>query len=125
VNDVGAGDRVDQPFRERDLRLVQEVVRRAARQLRIDRSGDRRMRMPEQRGAGRQMKVEILASRDIPDPGAFAACDHQIEPRREHEQPEATAGEIAAGVFEQRALALDVRGAPRRVVHRLTGGGTV
>jgi hypothetical protein len=40
VDDVGAGDRIDEPLGEADFRLIQEVVRRALRQLRRDRGCD-------------------------------------------------------------------------------------
>ena len=49
VDDVGAGNRLDEPLREHDLGLVQEVEGRAFRQLRRDRRGDRRMRVAEER----------------------------------------------------------------------------
>ena len=107
VDDLGARDRLDQPLREPDLRLVEEVVGRALRQLRRDRRGDRRVRVAEQRGPGAQVVVDVLAARDVPDVAALAARDDEVQLGRQDEEAEAAAGEVRGP--RRPAVALVVR----------------
>ena len=105
VNDVRAGNRLDQPLGQDDLGLVEKVEGRPLRQLLRDRRRDRRMRVTEERRPRAQVIVEVLAPRDVPDAAAFATRDDEVQFGREDEEPETAAGEEFAGGGEQYGLA--------------------
>ena len=73
-------------------------------ELRGDRVDDRGMRVAEQRRAGAQVVVDVLASGDVPDAAALPALDHQVEIGRQHEEAEPAAGEVPARVGEELGL---------------------
>ena len=67
------------------------------------------MRVPEQRRAGAQVVVDVLAACHVPHVAAFAAGDDEVELPRQDEKAEAAAGEIAAGGGEKLRLAFGGR----------------
>src|SRR5216683_8266629 len=110
MNLVSARARLDHLFGQPDHRLVEEVVRRALRQLALYRGDDLRVSVAEQRRSRAQVVVDEVSSGDVGDVAAVAFGDHQVDFVRQDEQAQPATSEITTGAVEKIGLGLNEDG---------------
>ncbi len=98
---LDAGERVDDPFRELDLALGRRPEGRALGRRRACRPDDLRMRVPEEQRTPRADEVDVPVPVDVDDVGTLATIE---EARRASDRPERPDGGVdAAGDHRSRA----------------------
>ena len=115
---LGAWHRPHDLFGQLDRGLVEEEVRGAARHLALDRRDDGRMRVAEQHRPRAQEVVEVPAAVHVPEVGAPALLDDELEPGTAPVAAEHAAGQHLRGASNQIVLVGHARLASVRRVER-------